>query len=91
MTEIAPDLPEPLILISPDTLPRAPVFNGTRIPIQAHFDCIAGGAALTDFLDDFPHGSQDHAMAVLELARTRDVGTAAASAAAATDPARVER
>lgn len=87
MTEIAPNLPEPLILISPDTLPRTPVFQGTRIPFQALFDCFEGGDSLAELLQDFPAGSRRHAIAVLEWAGT----SAAWKAAAATDPPPLER
>ena len=34
------DLPQPLITISPDYLSGAPVFTGTRVPVQALFDYI---------------------------------------------------
>jgi hypothetical protein len=36
-------LPAPLITISPDYLSGAPVFTGTRVPVQALFDYIEGG------------------------------------------------
>jgi len=32
----------------------APVFAGTRVPIQNLFDYIEGGEDLSEFLDDFP-------------------------------------
>lgn len=70
-------LPDPLILVSPDYLSGAPVFNGTRVPIQALFDYIEGGSALDEFLDDFPDVSRAHAVAVLELARKSAVQAAA--------------
>ena len=64
-------LPEPLILVSPDYMSGAPVFNGTRVPIQALFDYIEAGDPLEEFLIDFPNVSRDHATAVLETARLR--------------------
>ena len=63
-------LPEPLITISPDCLSGQPVFSGTRVPVQALFDYIEGGDPLDAFLKDFPDVSREHAIAVLELART---------------------
>ena len=36
------DLPEPLITISLEYLSGAPVFTGTRVPVQALFDYIEG-------------------------------------------------
>ena len=70
-------LPDPLILVSPDYLSGAPVFNGTRVPIQALFDYIEGGDPLDEFLDDFPDVSREHAIAVLELARRSAIAAAA--------------
>jgi uncharacterized protein DUF433 len=34
-------LPEPLITVSPEYLSGAPVFTGTRVPVQALFDTSA--------------------------------------------------
>ena len=62
-------LPEPLITISPEYLSGAPVFTGTRVPVQALFDYIEGGDPLDEFLDDFPDVSREHAIAVIEMAQ----------------------
>lgn len=62
-------LPEPLITVSADYLSGAPVFSGTRVPVQALFDYIEGGDPLDEFLADYPNVSREHAVAVLELAR----------------------
>jgi uncharacterized protein (DUF433 family) len=59
------DLPDPLITISPDYLSGAPIFTGTRVPVQALFDYIEGG----DPLGDFPDVTREHAVAVLKMAR----------------------
>ena len=72
-----PSLPDPLILVSPDYLSGAPVFNGTRVPIQALFDYLEGGDPLDEFLDDFPDVSREHAIAVLELAQKTVIAAAA--------------
>ena len=63
------DLPDPLITISRDYLSGAPIFTGTRVPVQALFDYIEGGDPLDEFLEDFPDVSREHAIAVLEFAR----------------------
>jgi uncharacterized protein (DUF433 family) len=47
----------------------APVFSGTRVPIQNLFDYIEGGEDLSEFLDDFPSVSKEAALAVLEMAK----------------------
>ncbi len=72
------NLPEPLILVSPDYMSGAPVFNGTRVPIQALFDYIEAGDPLSEFLEDFPDVSREHAVAVLELARRSAIHATAA-------------
>ena len=70
-------LPDPLILVSPEFHSGAPVFNGTRVPIQALFDYIEAGDSLDEFLIDFPDVSREHAIAVLELAHKSAVAVAA--------------
>ena len=78
------DLPDPLITISPDFLSGAPIFTGTRVPVQALFDYIEGGDPLDEFLEDFPDVSREHGIAALEFARTTAIAqskTVAISAA----------
>jgi uncharacterized protein (DUF433 family) len=60
-------LPDPLILVSPDVLSGAPVFNGTRVPVRALLDHMEAKKPLHDFLRDFPDVSRDHAIAVLDV------------------------
>lgn len=62
--------PDPLITSSPNRLSGAPVFGGTRVPIQTLIDYLEGGDTLSAFLDDFPSVSREHALAVLELAKS---------------------
>ncbi len=76
-------LPEPLITVSPEFLSGAPVFTGTRVPVQALFDYIEGGDPLDEFLDDFPNVTREHAVAVLELARLAVVELSSTQQAAA--------
>jgi uncharacterized protein (DUF433 family) len=71
------DLPDPLITISPDYLSGAPIFTGTRVPVQALFDYIEGGDPLDEFLEDFPNVTKEHAVAVLEMAQRAAVADAA--------------
>ena len=63
-------VPEPLITSSPDRLSGTPVFAGTRVPVQALLDYLEGGDSLDDFLLDFPSISREHAIAVLEAAKS---------------------
>jgi uncharacterized protein (DUF433 family) len=63
-------VPNPLIPTSPERLSGTPVFAGTRVPIQALIDYLEGGESLDEFLVDFPSVSREHAIAVLELAKS---------------------
>lgn len=74
-------LPYPLITIRPDLVSGAPVFTGTRVPIPALFDHIEAGDALDAFLDGFPDVTREHAIAVLELAKSAAIAEAAKVAA----------
>ncbi len=55
--------------IDPEIMSGAPVFVGTRVPVQNLFDYIEGGEDLAEFLDDFPSVSKESALAVLEMAK----------------------
>jgi len=46
-----------------------PVFVGTRVPFQTMIDDLEGGQPLSDFLQDFPAVSKEHAVSVLEQAK----------------------
>ena len=63
-------VPAPLITTSPDRLSGTPVFAGTRVPIQTLIDYLEAGDTLDEFLKDFPSVSREHAIAVLELAKS---------------------
>ena len=60
---------KPVIIIDPDIQSGAPVFAGTRVPIQNLFDYLEEGDSLEVFLDQFPSVSREMAVAVLEQAR----------------------
>ena len=63
-------VPEPVITTSPDRLSGTPVFAGTRVPVQTLIDYLEAGDPLEAFLGDFPSVSREHAVAVLELAKS---------------------
>ncbi len=63
-------IPDPLITTSPARLAGTPVFSGTRVPVQTLVDYLEASDSLDDFLADFPSVSRDHAIAVLELAKS---------------------
>ncbi|WP_299287523.1 DUF433 domain-containing protein [uncultured Mucilaginibacter sp.] len=57
------------ISIDPEIMSGAPVFAGTRVPIQNLFDYLENGEDLDEFLDDFPSVTKEIALAVLEMAK----------------------
>ena len=70
---------EPLITTSPERLSGTPVFAGTRVPVQTLIEYLEAGDSLEAFLDDFPSVSREHAIAVLELAKSARLAKAVAS------------
>ena len=72
-------VPDPLITASPDRLGGTPVFAGTRVPVQTLIDYLEAGDSLDDFLVDFPSVSREHAIAVLELAKSALLAKAVAA------------
>ena len=70
---------EPLITTSPNRLSGTPVFAGTRVPVQTLVDYLEEGDSLDDFLADFPSVSREHAIAVLELAKSALLAKAVAA------------
>ena len=46
-----------------------PVFVGTSVPFQTMIDYLEGGQPLSDFLQDFPAVSREHAVATFEQAK----------------------
>jgi uncharacterized protein (DUF433 family) len=70
---------EPLITTSPDRLSGVPVFAGTRVPVRTLIDYLEAGDPLETFLDDFPSVTREHAVAVLELAKSALLARAVAA------------
>ena len=62
--------PNPLITSSQERLSGTPVFAGTRVPVQTLIDYLEAGDPLDSFLADFPSVTREHAVAVLELAKS---------------------
>lgn len=69
-----------LLASNPRTLGGAVVFRGTRVPLQALIDYLAGGDSLDEFLTDYPGVSREVATAViLALGTNLDLGVRAAA------------
>ncbi|HLA74432.1 MAG TPA: DUF433 domain-containing protein [Gammaproteobacteria bacterium] len=60
---------QPLISCSPDVMGGAPVFAGTRVPVQTLFDYLESGETIDDFLEGFPSVTRAQVVAVLEEAK----------------------
>jgi len=58
-----------IIISQPDRLGGAPVFKGTRVPVQNLIDCLEAGDSIDLFLYDFPSVSREQVLAVLESTR----------------------
>ena len=56
------------ITIDPEIMSGAPVFAGTRVPVDTLIGYLLDGNTLDDFLEDFPTVSRASAVAVLEYA-----------------------
>ena len=65
-----------LIIVDPDIQSGAPVFSGTRVPVQNLFDYLEEGDSLDVFLTQFPSVTREQAVAVLEKARVSLVADA---------------
>ena len=55
-----------IISRSPDVMSGAPVFAGTRVPIQSLLDYLAGGHPLEEFLEDFPTVRREQSLELLQ-------------------------
>jgi len=70
--------PSSVVHSDPDILGGAPVFIGTRVPLQGLIDYLEGGHSLEGFLDDFPTVSREVAVAALEQAKAHLIADARA-------------
>ena len=61
---------EQVINQDPEIHGGAPVFKGTRVPVEALIDHLKAGESLEYFLEGFPSVTREQAIAFLELALT---------------------
>jgi uncharacterized protein (DUF433 family) len=59
---------QPIVTSSPDVLSGAPVFAGTRVPVQSLIDYLEGGETIDDFLEGFPTVKRAQVLEFLEKA-----------------------
>jgi uncharacterized protein (DUF433 family) len=61
----------------PEVMGGAPVFCGTRVPVQTLLDYLEAGDTIDQFLEGFPSVTRAQVIAFLEQARDRLVETVA--------------
>ncbi|HEY7193287.1 MAG TPA: DUF433 domain-containing protein [Gemmatimonadales bacterium] len=62
---------EPVVSRDPEVMSGAPVFPGTRVPVQTLLDCLEAGETIDDFLEGFPSVTRSQVIAFLEEAKDR--------------------
>ena len=60
----------------PEIMGGAPVFVGTRVPLQNLIDALEGGESIEDFLEGFPTVKRSQAIAVIEAGQLKMLETA---------------
>ena len=58
-----------VIVKNPNILSGAPVFRGTRVPLQLLFDSLERGHTVESFVEGYPTVSREMAIAALEEAQ----------------------
>jgi uncharacterized protein (DUF433 family) len=60
-----------IVSLNPDVMGGAPVFSGTRVPVQTLLDYLEAGDSIDEFLTGFPSVSREQVVAFLEQAKDR--------------------
>lgn len=58
------------VTIDPEIVSGAPVFRGTRVPVEALLSNLEAGLTLDEFLDNFPSVTREQALQVLEFSKS---------------------
>lgn len=58
------------INVDPEIVSGAPVFRGTRVPVEALLSNLEAGLTLDEFLDNFPTVTREQALQVLEFSKS---------------------
>ncbi len=62
---------QPVVSRNPEVMGGAPVFYGTRIPVQTLLDYLEAGESIDEFLEGFPSVTREQVIAFLEEAKDR--------------------
>jgi uncharacterized protein (DUF433 family) len=65
-----------IVTTNREILGGAPVFSGTRVPVQTLLDYLEAGDSIDDFLEGFPTLSRKQVIAFLETAKDKMVASA---------------
>ena len=57
---------EQIVSANPEIMSGAPVFAGTRVPVQTLFDYLEAGDSIEEFLAGFPTVSRQQVVSFLE-------------------------
>jgi len=57
------------ITVDPEIVSGAPVFRGTRVPVETLINNLEAGLTLDEFLDHFPTVTREQAVQVLEFSK----------------------
>lgn len=57
------------VTVDPEILSGAPVFKGTRVPVEALISNLEAGLTLEEFLENFPTVTREQALQVLDFSR----------------------
>jgi uncharacterized protein (DUF433 family) len=55
-----------IVTCNPDVMSGAPVFTGTRVPVQTLLDYLEAGDSIDEFLEGFPSVTRSQVVAFLE-------------------------
>ena len=65
------------IEVDPEIMSGAPVFSGTRVPIETLFDYLMNGSSLDEFLQCFPTVNRQNALLILDHSKQEALTEAA--------------
>jgi uncharacterized protein (DUF433 family) len=57
------------ITVDPEIVSGAPVFKGTRVPVEALINNLESGLTLDEFLSNFPTVTREQALKVLQFSK----------------------
>ena len=62
---------QPVVSRDPEIMGGAPVFCGTRVPVQTLLDYLDAGETIDQFLEGFPSVTREQVISFLEQAKDR--------------------